>query len=198
MFTLRGTTTLGGGASAMQISTYALSHRDVLALGMLGECVLALSLIFFAALLRHLSAERSPTLGLIGFGAAIASATLVLVAVAAGIGIVELVPAADAGSISTLWILLLACNRVQPMPVSLLMGVTAAAIVARSALPAWTGWFSAAASIATFLNGLDIYLSVTAYANAWPFVGTLPALSALWAFVLSGALLIATNRARAG
>jgi hypothetical protein len=193
VFVNTGVQVLGAPAPAALISNYAASHRVLLAFDLRGEIVLALSLIGFAALLLRLGRgdEAASTAGLVGFGVAIAAAALVLVTVGDGVGIVELAPSSDYGSISSFWFAINGINDVMLLPIAVFMGTTGWVILRRRTLPVWVGWFSLVIAVLILLSGLDIVTNVTAIANSWPFgSGGLPATTSLWAVVLSLALLI--------
>ncbi|HEX9100063.1 MAG TPA: hypothetical protein VF956_11310 [Candidatus Dormibacteraeota bacterium] len=197
VFVNTGVQVLGAPAPAALISSYAASHRALLAFDLLGEIVLAVSLIGFAALLLRLGRgdEAASTAGLVGFGAAVASAALVLVTVGDGVGIVELAPSSDYGSITSLWLAINGINDVMLLPLAIFMGVTGWMILRRRALPAWVGWYSLVIAVLIVLSGLDIVTNVTSIAGNWPFgSGGLPATTALWAVVLSFALLFERRR----
>jgi len=198
VFTISGVNTYGAGTSPAVISGYAASHRGLLGFDLLGECVLALSLVCFAALLRRLGrpGEGADTIGLVGFGMSIVSACMVFVAVACGIAIVELAPASDYGTISALWFLAHGVALTAALPFAVLMGATGVVIVNQGSLPAWIGWFSLLLSALIFLEGLNVAVQATTYATSWPFqAGSLPATSSIWAFAMSLALLLERRRA---
>ena len=193
VFVNTGVQTLGALTPASRISSYAAANRELLAFDLLGEIVLALSLVCFAALLLRLGRgdEAASTAGLIGFGAAIASGALVLVAVGGGVGIIELAPSSDYSSISSLWLFIHGVSAVVLLPMATFMGTTGWVILRRRALPLWVGWYSLVIAVIILLSGLDIVTNVTSIANSWPFgSGGLPATTSLWAIVLSLALLI--------
>lgn len=197
VFVTTGAQVLGASTLASLISGYAAAHRGLLAFDLLGEIVLALSLISFAALLLRLGHgdEAANTAGLVGFGAAVASAALVLVTVGDGVGIVELTPSSDSSSINSLWITINGLNDVMLLPIAVFMGTTGLMILRRRALPAWVGWYSLVIAVLILLSGLDIVTNVTALASSWPFgSGGLPATTSLWALVLSLALLLERRR----
>lgn len=197
VFVNTGVQALGAPTPTALISSYAASHRALLAFDLLGEIVLALSLVCFAALLLRLGRddEAASTAGLIGFGAAVASAALVLVTVGDGLGIVELAPSSDSNSIDSLWIAINGINDVMLLPIAVFMGTTGWMILRCHTLSAWVGWYSLVIAVLVLLSGLDIVTNVTSIAADWPFGSSaLPATTALWAVVLGLALLVERRR----
>jgi hypothetical protein len=197
VFIIRGTSVFGSQTSPAVISAYASSHRALLGFDFLGICVLALSLICFAALLCRLSGPGSAgsILSLIGFGVSVLTATMVLVAVAAGVVIVELASPTDYPSISAAWLLIHGVGTIAPLPFSIFMMATGTVILTERSLPAWVGWLTLLVAGTVLGDGLNLFIQMTPLAAGWPFQpGGLPATSAIWAFVLSLALVLERRR----
>lgn len=78
------------------------------------------------------------------------------------------------------------------------MLATGTVILTERRLPAWVGWLTLLVAATVLGDGLNLFIQMTPLAAGWPFQpGGLPATSAIWAFVLSLALLLERRRLRA-